>query len=165
LIAVVLAILAAAGGVLYNLAAYYLSRWWGVQPPLSQDLADFAIITSVALVLFIVAIQLWRGSGWARLAVQLELVGLGLSAGGYGLAQVSIDNLWGLVALGIAVIPIGTAVYLETSAVRVSFRLQPAGLIVRRPVVAVAVLATVGLVLLLLLTLAAIDQLPVNRYR
>jgi len=49
LIAGGLAILAVLGGVLYNLAAYYLSRWWGARPPLSQDLGNFAAITSVAL--------------------------------------------------------------------------------------------------------------------
>jgi hypothetical protein len=165
LIAGGLAILAVLGGVLYNLAAYYLSRWWGARPPLSQDLGNFAAITSVALGFLVVAVQLWRGSGRARLTVQLELACLGLSTGGYGLAQLSIGNLWGLAGLGITVIVIGAAVYLETPAVRSSFRLQGAGMIGRRPVASIAILVAVGLVLLLLLTIGAIDQLPLNRYR
>jgi len=165
LIAGVLVILSVLSGVLLNLAAYFLSRMWGVRPPLSQDLADFALITSIAAGLLIVAVQLWRGSGWARLATQLELAFLGLNVASSGLAQLSIGNPWGLVALGIAIIAIGAAVYLETSAVRVSFRLQPAGIIARHPVASIAILMAVGLVLLLLGTSSEISRLPVNRYR
>ena len=165
LIAAMLAVLAVLIGVLLNLTAYYLSRWWGARPPLSQDLADFAMVTSVALGFLIVAVQLWRGSGWARLATQLGLASLAVNVASYGLAQLSIGNPWGLLALGIAAISIAAAVYLETPAVRLSFRLEPAGIIARRPVASIAILMAVGLFLLVVGTSNAINGLPVNRYR
>jgi hypothetical protein len=165
LIAGVVAILAILSGVLLNLAAYYLSRWWGTNPPLSQDLADFALITSIATGCLIVAVQLWRGSGWARLATQLGLAFLGIEISSSGLAQLSIGNLWGLAALGIASVAIGAAVYLETSSARGSFHLQRAGIIARHPVASIAILMAIGLLFLLLGTSSEISRLPVNRYR
>jgi hypothetical protein len=151
-VAISLALMAIAGGLLIAYAALVLLALMYMDSSSGPSSGVVGLALGLVLVpaigMLVVAARLWRGSAWARLAAQI-LFGYA----GQGLLRNAISPVYGTAAAesGMALAMVagcGAAMlYLERPYIRAGFGLQPFGIIGRHPGAAQLV-AAVALALL-----------------